>query len=121
MGHFKELLSFPGYLPCVQDVYILLTLCFSPINLSFITVGSQQEPGGAWEKYSISLHKFKFNFKFNIRLILISFEIIYFSLWLSFIAVLEISVSLLTQHRVKRLVMRLKLSYKCSTTNLVFF
>lgn len=33
IGHFKELLSFPGYLSYIQKVYMLLNFCLSPVNL----------------------------------------------------------------------------------------
>lgn len=30
-----ELLSLPESLPCIQELYMLLNLCFSPVNLAF--------------------------------------------------------------------------------------
>lgn len=30
-------LSFPGYVPCTQEVYVLFNFCFSPVMMSFST------------------------------------------------------------------------------------
>lgn len=40
-GHLGELLSFPGYLKCIQGSTHVAKLQFSPINLSFTAGGSQ--------------------------------------------------------------------------------
>ena len=33
LGHFGKLPSFPGFLPCIQEVHMLLNSCFFPVNL----------------------------------------------------------------------------------------
>ena len=43
MGHLKELFNFPGYLPCVHEVYILTNLFVFLLLMSFITGGLSQE------------------------------------------------------------------------------
>lgn len=53
LSHFGEFHCFPGYLPCIQELDMLLNFCFVPINLSFITGvgGACQEPSRVDEKW----------------------------------------------------------------------
>ena len=47
LGHFRELLSFPGSLPCVQEVYVLnFCVCFLLLICLLLQEGLSQELRG---------------------------------------------------------------------------
>lgn len=56
MEVWESLLSFPGSLPCKHRIHMILNLCFSPINLSFITGVLNQQPRRTEDKLFFLLH-----------------------------------------------------------------